>query len=90
MASRKHLKKNIRLVCEALFAETVSASLYSSKADDENISSILIAVVRMQSEYVNRISHVEPKMAPKIYFKDLIEKFNKQIDEIVDNLKNYV
>ena len=40
----------------------------------------------IQNDYVNRISHPEPGMEKKEYFKDLIDNFNKQTSEIIDQI----
>ncbi len=88
MAKRRTLKKNIHLVCETLFAECVAASLYSEKADDDNVTALLLSVIKLQSESISRVSHVQPKMPAKTYFKDLREKFNVQVEEICDNINN--
>ncbi len=88
MASRRTLKKNIHVICEALFAECVAVSLYSGKSDDDNTSALLMAVIKMQNNYISRVSHAEPKMPAKAYYKDLIEKFNSETSEIIDQITN--
>ena len=42
----------------------------------------------MRNDYVRRISHVEPGMKPKAYFNNLIEAFNNDTLELIDQITN--
>ena len=86
MAKRRILKRSITEICTALFAEGVAASLENEHP--ENAEAVLSSIVKMETDYICRISHVEPGMKPKLYFKDLIEKFNAQVIEMVDQINN--
>lgn len=88
MANKRQLKQSINYIMSRLFAECVAASFYSSKSTPEEVDDILAAIVLMRSDFIARISHPEPGMAKKQYFKNLKEDFNKQIDEIFDQLSN--
>ena len=88
MANKRTLKRAINLICKDLFAETVAASLYGNDKHKGNADAVLFSIIRLQRNYVNRISHVEPGMKPKAYFKDLREKFAAEVDEIVDQINN--
>ena len=48
----------------------------------------LIQMVKMQMHYLSRVSHPEPGMTPKAYYKDLREKFGKQVTEILDQINS--
>lgn len=86
MANKRTLKKGIQLICEDLFAECVAVSLYGPEASKENAEALLFAIVKMQDNYINRISHPEPGISAKAYYKDLREKFSEQINEILDQI----
>jgi len=86
MTNKKDLKKTINYICSELFAECVAASLYSGKPDEEQANAILSSILLLQSNYVRRISHPEPGMSAKAYFKDLVDNFNKQTGEIIDQI----
>lgn len=88
MAKRKTLKHNIHQICTDLLAECVAVSLYSTKADNGNVEALLHSIIKIENDFIRRISHTEPGLKPKIYYKDLITKFNKSIDEIVDQINN--
>ena len=86
MANKKSLKHVINLVCEELFAEAVAASLYGNDVQASNAEAVLSSIVLMHSNYISRISHIEPGIKPKAYFKDLREKFGAQVSNILDQI----
>ncbi len=88
MANKKNLKKMINYICSDLFSECVAASLYAGKKDKEDVNAILSAILMLHKNYTLRVSHPEPGISSKAYFKDLREKFNAQVSEIVDQIAN--
>ncbi|MCI6118267.1 MAG: hypothetical protein MR717_03090 [Prevotella sp.] len=88
MAKRKELKQVINNICTDLAAEVVAVSLYESTPAEENIVAIINSILNMRRNYIGRISHVEPGMPAKKYFKDLIESFNNDTLEIIDHINN--
>jgi DNA-directed RNA polymerase subunit F len=87
MANRRNLKRSINYICSELIAECVAASLYNGNIDKENADTLLTSILKMQSDYISRVSHTEPTDAKK-YYKNLIQSFNKQTDEIIDQISN--
>ncbi|MCD8202335.1 MAG: hypothetical protein LUD48_01675 [Prevotella sp.] len=87
MANKRNLKKMINYICSDLFSECVAASLYGKK-DKEDINAILTSILIVHNNFICRISHPEPGMAKKGYFKDLKDKFNIQAGEIIDQIAN--
>jgi len=85
MANKRSLKRSITLISEELFAECVAASLYGHNCD--SAEALLFSIIKMQDNFVRRISHPEPGMTAKAYFKDLREKFTAQAGEIIDQIK---
>lgn len=88
MAKKRILKKTINYICSDLFAECVAASLYGVKTNEENVDALLSTILRMNNDYVSRISHPEPGILPKDYFKNVMESFNKDVSEIIDQISN--
>ena len=89
MAKRKELKHVINNICTDLASEVVAVSLYESTTSaEENVVAIINSILTMRRNYIGRISHVEPGMPAKKYFKDLIESFNNDTLEIIDNINN--
>ncbi len=87
MSNRKNLKSAINNVCEALFAECVAANIYGN-LNDEDTQTLLSSIVAINNEYIRRISHVQPGMKAKDYFRDVTEHFDKQVGEIIDQISN--
>ncbi|MBQ8655924.1 MAG: hypothetical protein IJ527_02530 [Prevotella sp.] len=86
MAKRRELKRNINNICTILFAEGVAAA--TENEHPENAEALLYSIAKLENEYICRVSHVEPGMKPKVYFKDLKEKFAAHVGEIVDQISN--
>ena len=87
MASKRHLKQTINLICEELFAECVAASLYGQNR--ESAEALVWSTLKMRDNYIRRVSHPEPGMPAKVYYKDLKEKFSAQVSELLDQLQNF-
>ena len=88
MANKRTLKTCINLICEDLFAESVAVSLYGPENDKENAEAVLSSIVKMEDHYIKRISHPEPGIPAKKYYKDLREKFSSQVNEILDQINS--
>ena len=88
MMNKRTLKKCINAICDELFAECLAASLYVNKQDEDNVEALLFSIIKLQSNAISRISHPEPGMAAKKYYKDLREKFSSQASEIIDQINN--
>ena len=71
-----------------MFAECVATTISSRKSSQENIEALLFSIIRMQDDYLSRISHPEPGMPAKQYFKVLREKFAAQASELIDQINN--
>ena len=76
------------MICEDLFAESVAVSLYGPENDRENAEAVLSSIVKMEDHYIKRISHPEPGIPAKKYYKDLREKFSSQVNEILDQINS--
>ncbi len=88
MANKKDLKRTINNVCSELISESIATVLYEGKKDVDNVDAIISAVLKIRDDYVRRISHPEPGMPQKDYFRHLIIHFNEQASEIVDQILN--
>jgi len=84
--NKRKLKKRINLICETLFADCVAVSLYGPEDNKENMEALLFTIVKMQNHFTTRISHPEPGIKPKVYFRDLREKFGAQVNNILDQV----
>ncbi|MCR4810016.1 MAG: hypothetical protein K5896_09185 [Prevotella sp.] len=86
MANKRTLKHAINGICEELFAECIAASLYGAENQKDNADALLFSILKTQRDFVARVSHPEPGMTSKAYYKDLREKFSAQIGELVDQV----
>ena len=87
MANKRTLKKGITVICESLFAEGVANVLYGPRPK-KDVEALLFSIVKMEQNFVTRVSHPEPGMSAKAYYKDLREKFCAQVSEISDQLNS--
>ena len=87
MANKRSLKRNIKFVCGELFSEVVAMS-YTTKVGNDDVKALLTSILVIHNDYVRRVSHQEPGLAPKLFYKNLIDSFNKQASEIVDQITN--
>ena len=88
MANKRNLKRTINYICCDLFAEAVAASLYGEKPNKDNIDALLSSILIIHNDFLSRVSHPEPGMDKKVYYKAIIEDFNKQASEIIDQIQN--
>lgn len=88
MANKRNLKRELNYICSELFAECVATSLYSNNSDEANVDTLLTSLLRMHSDYIMRVSHPEPGMPAKKYYKTLINNFNDEVNDIVDAIGN--
>lgn len=88
MANKRDLKRTINYITSELFAETVAASLYNGKPTQEDVDGILSSIVMVNGDFISRVSHPEPGITTKAYYKNLVTDFNKQVSEIIDQITN--
>lgn len=90
MAKRRTTKGYIHAVCTDLWAECVAVSLYVAKPENYDVETMLRSIIKIEKDYISRVSHVEPGIKAKAYFKDLRSKFTEQVNEIIDQVNNLI
>lgn len=88
MANKRKLKKIINNVCTDLFSECMTSIIYNDKRKSEDINAILTSILFVHSNYIRRISHPEPGMTSKAYYKGLKDNFRIQVYELADSIAN--
>lgn len=89
MRNKRDLKRKINYTCSDIFAECVAAALYGGRnPEKEDVEALLTTILELHSKFIRRVSHPEPGMKQKKYFKLLNEDFKKQISEIIDQISN--
>ncbi len=87
MANKRSLKRCINYICGELFAECISVSSYYN-SDKQNADALLRSIMHIHSDFIMRVSHPEPGMPAKKYYKKLIADFNNSVNEVVDHINN--
>ncbi len=88
MAKKRNLKQNINYICNELMAEVVALSLYGENKNEETTKELIGTIIVTRNDFLSRISHPEPGMDNKAYYKQLIDDFNKAAGEIVDQISS--
>lgn len=88
MANKRQLKRTINYITSELFAEAMAAVIYSDKANKDEGDNILTSIILMRDDFISRVSHPEPGMAAKKYYKVLVKNFNNAMSETIDNISN--
>ena len=83
MASRRDLKKNVNYIAGELFAECLVNSLLIPDTDKAKADALMAEVLKMQDEFVSRISHTEPGNV-KGFYKKFRSDFNTKVNEIIE------
>lgn len=85
MASRKQLKKNIKHICDSLFADCLVLQLVE-QPDSAALEALMLEVIQLRQEYVARISHTQPGNVREYYRKlrgNFLERANGIAQAIV-------
>ena len=88
MANKRNLKHDINLICSDLFAECLAIALYSKEEKEEHIEDLLQSILNTHADFIRRVSHPEPGMPQKKYFKALTEDFENHVNELIDQICN--
>jgi len=85
MASRRDLKRDISYVIGDIFTECLIYKELVPGTDKEAAEKLIVDLLRIDNEFITRISHTEPGKA-KEYYRALIKDFQKEISEVIDKL----
>ncbi len=85
MASRRQLKKDISYVIGDLFTECLVSKELIPGTNKDEADKIIVELLRLDNEFITRISHTEPGNA-KQYYKALIKDFQSGITSVVDRI----
>ena len=84
---RKDLKKHINYLCGELLAECMAATDFSKKDNKQDVENVMLSIMKMQNDWICRLSHVEPG-STNLFFKKMKEDMQKRTDEIIDQIQN--
>lgn len=83
MASRKELKKNVNYIAGELFTECLINSMFVPGTDKAKADELMTEVLRVQDDFISRISHTEPGNV-KGFYKKFRSDFNTKVNDIID------
>ncbi|MBQ6062547.1 MAG: hypothetical protein IJK42_12045 [Prevotella sp.] len=90
MSNKRILKRTINNVFDILVSECIATSLYDGKHHGENLNALISSIFTMRNDLISRISHPEPGMKQREYYKNLIADFHKDTNEIIDQISNLI
>ncbi|MBO6077497.1 MAG: hypothetical protein J6P66_01945 [Bacteroidaceae bacterium] len=85
MASRRHLKRDISYVIGDIFTECLVYKELVPGTSQEEAEKIILDLLKIDNEYITRISHTEPGNA-KQYYNKLIKDFQTSMSDVIDRL----
>ena len=80
MASRKTLKKHVKMIAGDLFADCVALTMCGGD-NRETLERLMAETLALNNEFTARACHVEPNDA-KAYFKHIGADFDAKAEEI--------
>ena len=83
MASRRELKKTVNYISGELFSECLINSMFVPGTDKAKADELMAEIIKMQDEFISRISHTEPGDV-KGFYKKFRSDFNANVNEIID------
>ena len=84
MASRKQLKKSIKMVAGDLFADCVALSM-CQQGNQDVLNQLMQEVIDLHADFVARISHTEPGNAAG-YYKQLKGEFTEKANSLSERI----
>lgn len=88
MANKRQLKRSINGVSNNLLTMCMVSALFNCKPEHQDVEGIIFSILINRNDFLSRVSHPEPGMATKVYYKTLIADFNKQVSEIIDQISS--
>ena len=83
MVSRRELKKTVNYISGELFSECLINSMFVPGTDKAKADELMAEILKMQDEFISRISHTEPGNV-KGFYKKFRSDFNAKVNEIID------
>ena len=85
MANRRQLKKNVNYIAGELFMECLVMRNYVPGTDKQKADDLMSNILKIQDEFISRISHTEPGNVKGFYHKFHTD-FQTKVDETIEAL----
>lgn len=86
MANKRQLKKTINMMAGDLLVECIATKHINKESRQEDVDNVMVSILCMQDDFICRVSHPEPGMPAKKYFKALRDEMAKQAEAIINQL----
>lgn len=86
MANKRDLKKRINNLCGDLFAECV-ACVHYAKVNRDDADAVMMNILNMQDDILCRVSHIEPGLSTKVFFKKLNDDLSSNTQSIIEQIE---
>ena len=83
MAKSRDLNKTVNYIAGELFSECLINSMFVPGTDKAKADELMAEILKMQDEFISRISHTEPGNVKGFYKKFRVD-FNAKVNEIID------
>ncbi len=87
MANKRKLKKRINNLCGDLFAECV-ACVHYAKVNREDADAVMVNILNMQDDILCRISHIQPGMPARKFFRKLETDLLAGTENIISQIES--
>lgn len=86
MASKRNLKKQVNYIINELFTEClVRKVLFPKEENIKILDELLEKLQAIHSEFIGRLSHVEPGNT-KGFYKKFHEDFNREMNAVIESI----
>ena len=85
MASRRDLKKSVNYIIGELFTDCIVNRPALSEDGVKKCDELLMEILKIQNEFLSRISHTEPGNV-KSFYKNLHEDLYNQVEKIIEGI----
>ncbi len=80
--NKRYLKQDFNYICDLLLIECVNAP----KVDDNEKDALLADIMALRQDYLSRVSHPEPGLSQKAYFKAIVTEFQEKVEEMFQRI----
>jgi|WetSurMetagenome_2_1015567.scaffolds.fasta_scaffold799015_1 hypothetical protein len=82
MANKRDLKSAVNNITSVLFTECIINKDYVPGADKNKATELMAKILKINNDFIPRISHPEPGCNVKSFYKKLRNDFNNAIDDV--------
>ncbi len=85
MASRRQLKKNVNYIAGELYYGVSDTQSVCTQTDLAKADDVMMEILKLQEEFVSRISHTQPGNV-KEYYRKFRSDFDARVEDIIQGI----